>query len=187
MFVSMSDKDKLLYQYVDYVIKNSPIDDEVFIGNRYDEYSEFLGIDDRLRDNLYGVRNILTVQGFVYLDNKMYFLSEKGQEAKRLGGYFKYIKSKQRLSTYQKWALGLSIVAILSTASQFMFTQFFKSADDTSPQIDSLNQKYDRIIHEVDSLKRIIPTVELDSLDVNRLSPSSSKTDSLSNKDIKLP
>ncbi|WCC43971.1 hypothetical protein PJW08_09150 [Tenacibaculum finnmarkense] len=183
----MTDKDNLLYQYVNYVIQNSPIDDEVFIQNRYDEYSTLLGFDDRLRDNMYGVHRILTIQGFIYSDGEMYFLTEKGQEAKCLGGYFKYLKSKRRLSAYQKWAIFLSIIAILSTISQFVYTQFIKSADDIPFQIDSLSQKYDKIIHEVDSLKRIIPIVESYSLDASHLSLLSSKIDSLSNKDIKLP
>ncbi|MCD8423597.1 hypothetical protein [Tenacibaculum finnmarkense] len=178
----MSEKDKLLYQYVDYVIQNSPIDDEVFIQNRYDGYSDSLGVDDRLRDNIYSVRNILTTQGFVYLDDDMYFLTEKGQEAKRLGGYFKYLKSKRKLSRYQKWAIILSVLAIVSTISQSIYTQFIKSADDNSLQIDSLSQKYDRIIHEVDSLTQKFHTAEFDSLNVTNDSLSLTKKDSLPNK-----
>lgn len=109
------DKDKIIYKYVDYIIKNSPIDDQTFIQNRYDEYSNILGVDDKLRDYFWGVKNILLTQGFIYFDDNMFFLTEKGQEAKERGGYFKYIIHKNKPLKYQRLALIVSFISIIFT------------------------------------------------------------------------
>lgn len=141
-------KDKILLDYLDFTLANAKIDDEIFIQNEYDRYSEKIGIDDRLRDNIFGLRHLLLTMDFVEeVETNIYYLTDKGIEAKLAGGYYKYVKSKNKLNNYQKAALALSIIAIIFTT----YNTFFKEPseiptlknrlDDVTSRLDSLSQK----------------------------------------------
>lgn len=118
-------KDKILYDYLDYFLTNAKIDDETFIENEYDRYSKKIRSDDKLRKHIFGLKNLLLTLGFIHepVTNAV-FLTEKGIEAKNAGGYYKYIKSKSKLTRYQKIALRLSIAAISITLFKLVYDTF---------------------------------------------------------------
>ncbi|MBE7635192.1 hypothetical protein F7642_12770 [Tenacibaculum finnmarkense genomovar ulcerans] len=173
-------KDKILYDYLDYFLTNAKLDDETFIENEYDRYSKKIRRDDKLREHIFGLENLLTTLGFIYEpEPNVIFLTEKGIEARNAGGYYKYIKSKNKLTRYQKIALGLSVTAIVITLVKLSYDTFFKPKDDSivvlEKKVDSLTLKYDFLIQK-------FHTAEIDSLNATNDNLSLTKKDSLPNK-----
>lgn len=173
-------KNKILIDYLDYFLTNAKLDDETFIENEYDRYSEKIGREDKLREHIFGLKNLLTTLDFICEPSpNVYFLSEKGIEANIAGGYYKYLKSKRKLNTYQKWALFLSILAIILTISQFVYINFYKT-ESNSTQI--LEKKVDSLALKYDSLTLKFHIAEIDSSNVANNNLSLTKKDSLPNK-----
>lgn len=140
------DKDKLLIGYLDFYLSNAKLDDETFIQNEYDRYSEKIGRIDPLREHLFGLKNLLFTKGFIKeVEPNMFYLTEKGIEAKLSGGYYKYLKAKNKLNKYQFWALALSMIAILFTT----YNTFFKNQNtilSLEKKVDSLNVRFDSLV-----------------------------------------
>ncbi|MCG8252862.1 hypothetical protein [Tenacibaculum finnmarkense] len=173
-------KDKILLDYLDYFLTNAKLDDETFIENEYDRYSEKIGREDKEREHIFGLRKLLTTLDFIHEpEPNRYFLSEKGIEARIAGGYYKYLASKRKLSKYQKIALVLTTVAIISAICRFSYTNFYKT-EPNSTQL--LEKKVDSLTLKYDSLTQKFHTAEIDSLNVTNDNLSLTKKDSLPNK-----
>jgi len=174
------DKDKLLIGYLDYVLSNAKLDDQIFLRNEYDRYSEQINVDDKLRENMFGLKNLLLTLDFVEeREPDMFFLTEKGVEVNLVGGYYKHIESKNKLSTYQKWALRFSIIAILSTICQFGYNTWIKPKSDT---ILSLEKRLDSLTSAHYSLSQKFDKSQTDFSNVTNDSLSLTKKEKLPNK-----
>lgn len=157
--------EKILLGYLDYYLSNAKIYDENYIDNEYEKYSEKIGIDDPLKDYKFGLKNLLLVQNFIKeVEPNVYFLSEKGIEAKLAGGYYKYMNQKNKLNNYQKIALIFSFVALIFSG----YSSFIKKDSQVSvlkSELDVLTLKYDSLNCKVQIVEsRLLYSFDKDSL-----------------------